>query len=660
MWFKRKKTVVKIDDFLIRHHLKRQPRANRLKWLLIFLLGFCLIFLVVVLPLLVSAIKIIQESKQIKEKVNLTAVLVKNGDWHKVSEELLAIEGDISKIKSYLKGLGPILFWPEIKKTTAASDQILTASAKLFSGYSEAFGLLAKIEADFKIEDLSLGFSDSNQRIKLLGLIRDSRQTLMAIKNQIDEAKLAINQADLTQAAKWWPSQFYLIDYFLQAAVDHTEIALPIFSNLPELLGDNQSKRYLFIFQNNTEIRPTGGFIGSYGIFTVKNGELTNFFTDDVYNLDKLSESKLKVLAPEPMQKYNSQKYWYLRDANWSPDWPTSAEQIIWFFNIESANAGLPPKELDGVITITPDFIANILGVIGSIKVRGITFSAANFTKELEQFVEFDYPQYGLKKSERKAIIGELTEAIINKLYNLPANDWLTVWLAFKKNIEEKHILVYLLDKKLQESFFEKNWAGKVQETAGDYLLVIDSNLASLKTDQVMKKSINYNLKIDESGDLIAQLEITYQHEGNYKKDLITRYRDYLRFYVPDGSWFLKSYLKEGGQTTELAILKDLEVHQELAKRVAATFLVVEPQTEKTLVVTYRLPQKIKEQYQRGMYKFSVQKQAGTIGHDLKINLNFNQDISAYQSDNLPQSFKSKAISWETDLKVDREFIVKF
>jgi hypothetical protein len=39
---------------------------------------------------------------------------------------------------------------------------------------------------------------------------------------------------------------------------------------LPEILGKNQEKTYLLLFQNDKELRATGGFLTAYAVFKIK------------------------------------------------------------------------------------------------------------------------------------------------------------------------------------------------------------------------------------------------------------------------------------------------------------------------------------------------------------------------------------------------------
>jgi hypothetical protein len=651
----------KVDNFLTSHHLPPPRRRHPWRKPLLFLTVIFLLLFLVLWPALMAGAGILKEVALAEKNLKIISSQIQAGNWYSAGRQLKLLQTEVLKINSQFHRLGPISYLPPVKKSLAASQRMLLASGDLASAYAEIFFWLADVSDDFKISSVADKFSDKNQRQNLLGSLAGNQAKLSQIQLKLAAAQQELSAVNTNDLLGPFQDNLLIIDHFLATAIGNTETALPIIAHLPELLGYHQEKTYLVVFQNNMELRPTGGFIGSYAILKIKDGEITGLFTDDIYNLDKLSIGQLKETPPWPMQQYNAQKYWYLRDANWSPDWPTSAEKIKWFFNQESALAHQPPLKLDGVIALNPDFIVNLLEVVGPIMAEGLTFQADNFAQDLEKFVEFDYAKKGIKKEDRKDIIGFLTNVVIERLYQSPPRDLLKIWLAFKSNIDEKNILVYLTDPKLQAHFYQQNWSGQVKTVDGDYLLLVDSNLGALKTDQAMRRAISYQVQAVPNGELAARLEITYQHQSRPMKDLISKYRDYVRVYVPPGSWFTRGYLVgHNGVVKELKLQDDLLFSQELGKTVAATFLTVEPGQSQTLVLEYRLPQTIQDLYRQGLYKFSVQKQPGTSGHDFKIYLDFNQEIQAYQAETLPQRFNGQSILWQTTLSVDRDYLVKF
>ena len=159
---------------------------------------------------------------------------------------------------------------------------------------------------------------------------------------------------------------------------------------------------------------------------------------------------------------------------------------------------------------------------------------------------------------------------------------------------------------------------------------------------------------------MIAKAEITYDHRGEKVTALINNYRTYTRVYVPEKTWFKRVYLKEGEQVTDYAIPDQVSIEDEFNKKSLGLFFTVNVGKKKTLVLEYRLPEEVKEQYLAGVYKLIVQKQPGTIGHPLKIDLNFDQVIKDYYSSIRSEDQENKALYFNSNLETDYQLEVNF
>jgi hypothetical protein len=613
-----------------------------------------LLFLLV--PLIVHGAKAINLATNSWDKSNQLIDSVSDKDWDNSVLITNSIGSDLRDLNHEIGKLGLITKFPKIKNDISATRQFLDVIDPLIDSYSETFAIFAELE-DGGVE---LDIASILENKQALGLINDKRNKLSVAEGNIALARESFDNINILNFSGFFSPRLLEGHALLDQLIDSSDLAIPAISNLVDLLGFEEEKNYLVVFQNNMEMRPTGGFIGSYGIVTVKDGEIINIFTDDVYNLDKLSEGKMERLAPAPMLTYNKQKYWYMRDANWYANWPDSAKNIADFFYEERTHAELPVQNIDGVVAITPDFIANLLEVVGPIENYGVVFSADNFAIDLERFVEFDYEKYGISPNQRKAIIGAISEVLIERVESGISDNFFDLWLAFKKNIDEKHILVYIFDEEIQKYFSDRNWAGEIMATEGDYLMIVDSNFASLKTDSVIERSIKRTINLNESGDLIARVEMTYNHTGDFVTDLVTRYRTYTKMYIPNGSWVERGWIREGGVDISIDTTSDLEYGNEYNKSYAAYFVVIEPGDSKTVILEYKLPDELKRQYENGNYSLIIQKQPGMPGHNLEIDLNFDKMISAYNSSSLPSKFGGKSIKWGDNLSVDRVYKLKF
>ena len=162
----------------------------------------------------------------------------------------------------------------------------------------------------------------------------------------------------------------------LARAESALDVAVPLARLFPAMGGFEEPQTYLLLLQNTGELRPTGGFWGTYGVMTVKDGEIVSLDTDDIYAVDVLSIGHIDTAPPEPLKKYLGVDTWYLRDKNWSPDVPTSvrtgfaayAEEIA-FASSPTQTGSIPATEFDGAILITPAVGEALLAALGPMRV---------------------------------------------------------------------------------------------------------------------------------------------------------------------------------------------------------------------------------------------------------------------------------------------------
>lgn len=635
-----------------------KPKKKWLRRLLVFLAVVLAVLIVLLAPAAISGYGVYKRVELLKSRVEPIMEQVKAGQWSQVSDGLGRAQADLEYIQAKMSALGPVAYLPVISGKLEAVDYLLTASVRLVSGFKGVTSLMASVDFEATGEGGVAGGLAGNRKA-LLEAISKNRELFDRIDADLGQARQELSQVDVASLLGSYGQQFESMYRALEAVLENSGTAMPIMKRLPEIMGLGQEKAYLVVFQNNMEMRASGGFIGSYAIVKVKDGEITSIYTDDVYNLDKLSKDKLNAVAPAPVQTYLKQNYWFMRDSNWSPDWPTSARQVSWFFETERRIAGLPAQPIDGVIAITPDLISDMLAIVGDVELYGHQFQAEGFAMDLEKFVEVNYEQQGIPTDQRKSIIGPMAQIILDRLQQLSPSQMMSVWSSIQESMDQKHIQMYFTDRELEDYFLDQDWAGAVDRGDGDFLMVVDSNMAALKTDSVMDKSISYSLKETDSGDLDARAMLTYKHTGQYHKYFVSMYRDYLRVYVPQGSRITGAKIIDGDKQTLLSP-SNLVIYDELGKTVVGLFFTVDIGGQRQIVLDYQLPQSVKDQVNSGLYKLFVQKQAGTGGHNLGINLEFNQRIGAHDYFQAPESFSVGTISWKTDLSRDRQFNLKF
>jgi len=502
---------------------------------------------------------------------------------------------------------------------------------------------------------LTYSLFNPEEKKRIIGRLYQSAPELNGMQANLELALMDLNKIQYNGILLPAKGKIEDVKTKVRTAADLLKQAIPMSQVLPALAGYPKPSTFLVLLQNSDELRPTGGFLGTYGILETESGDINRFETHDIYHMDMPVKDLVNLDPPAPIKTYLNKK-WYMRDANWSPDWPSAARQIEWFYKTEN---NLLPKanqinnfngEFDGVIAITPKLVIDLISITGPIIIDGEEYNDRNFTDLLQYKVEKGYAELGTPSWQRKETIGKIVKEMKIRLLNLPASEWRSVLDTFNINLAKKNVLLYLNDPALEDIIKEQQWAGDIKYVNSDYLMVVDANMASLKTDAVMNRIIDYKVKETTAG-LIATVTINYAHEGkvDWKTD---RYQSYTRVYVPKGS----ALIKATGHANENVDIKD-----EFDKTSFGLYLKVDPESIADLTIEYRLPERLNSQVKNGNYGLFVQKQPGSRVENLKVDAKFINVIKSYK----PFGFSvtrqvGNTINWQTDLETDKQFNIAF
>jgi hypothetical protein len=397
---------------------------------------------------------------------------------------------------------------------------------------------------------------------------------------------------------------------------------------LPELAGLGGARTHLLLFMNNTELRPGGGFIGTFGVLTAKDGDIVTLETRDSYAFDHLAEPRAGELAPPPLQRYNAAATWFFRDANWSPDFAESAVGASRLFGLEMdalsdaerAELSVASPPFDGVIGLTPTFLSSLLRVTGPIVVGSQTFDADNVTDKLEYQVEIGYVGQGIPEAQRKEVIADLVNAVKSRVFSTPLSEWGGLIAALERGLVEKQVALMSLNANAQDVLENAGWGGRVEPGTGDAQMLVDANMASLKSDPAVSRAIRYEIFRNTSGQYVARTSVRYAHTGTFDWKT-TRYRTYARLYVPAGSELIRvDGAKEG---------EPVDVADDLGMTSFGAFVSVEPGEQRTLIYEFTLADSVVEQIRNGSYRLRYLKQVGAQNNELTLHLDFDKNVTA-------------------------------
>ncbi|MEX2007345.1 MAG: DUF4012 domain-containing protein [Candidatus Levyibacteriota bacterium] len=414
----------------------------------------------------------------------------------------------------------------------------------------------------------------------------------------------------------------------LQETLDSSAVfvsdAKPLIKVLPDLLGANKEKKYLVLFQNDKELRPTGGFITAYSIFRLDKGVIHVERSDNIYNLDNTVTGKPK--APAVITEYLKVPVLNLRDSNISPDFIESMKTFNSLY--ENARAGV---DVDGIIALDTSVLVSTIKILDdSVSAAGQTFTTkidprcdcpqviyaleANISTPLS--LDLRISDLAAIQAGRKAIIGDLMYAIMDKaLKSSPKVYWGPLFQDVVTQINQKHIMFALEDGGAQKGISAINADGKIKAFEGDYLHINEANLGGAKSNLFVSKDVEQDYKVQ--GDQITKtVKVTWKNphamsDCNLERGnlcLNAPFKAWVRVYVPKGS----TLVEDKGSETKV------RSYDELGKTVYEAFVLIRPKGSATLSLSYKLPVK----FEKDTLPLLIQKQPGTYAENYKISVN--------------------------------------
>lgn len=409
----------------------------------------------------------------------------------------------------------------------------------LMKPFADAGGF--KVEADQEVEETGLAEAFATW----VGIMPQ-----IAADSDVVLEKLALAGGELSQVdASRYPEEFRGVavrDAIVTAQKGLTQLndAAPDIKDaltiIPPLLGvGGEEKRYMILFQNDKELRPTGGFWTYVSTFKLSNGLLSSDFTSNgTYNvdftLDAIDSYYTFPKVPAAYENHLKVERMFARDANISPDLPTSVDQFNVFWDL-AIPLNRDFKPVDGVFTIDTRVLEELLEITGPVTLNGITYTSDTVTLELEKIASLALKE----QANRKRILGDLMEEMLINVFESERNVWPQL---VEKGIDlanRKHVQGYLYDEAGQKLLEKYNYGGRIVDPVeGDYAFVVSTNLGGGKTNGwFVNKEVTHELT-QENGRWLrtTKVKFNYGEKDPAYDPFIQIYQDWVRLYVPLGS----------------------------------------------------------------------------------------------------------------------------
>jgi hypothetical protein len=594
------------------------------------------------------------------EKQNLSEA---NRQFSQASSDFVAAETELAKVNSFLLSLSALL--PNEQARLASESQNILVAARLGADIAADLTLaMSSLFGESKDKDIVqalAGFNEAGARAQ------SNTEQLVAVLNKINAKSLP---AEMQEDFIYWRDRSRFLADSLTELVSMS-------ANLRTFLGETYDQRYLLVFQNNTEARASGGFMGSFAVVDFSRGKIKKMTVPGGGTYDSEAGMRRIITSPKPLQLVKSR--WYLWDANWWPDWPTSAQKIMWFYEQSDGST------VDGVISLTPDVVMKLLAVTGPVVLDDearTTVTADNFLEVVQTFAE----QKAEQTNTPKAIIGELMDKLITKLaLNQDKNTWLKIVGVIENSLNEKQLLLYFNDETLENKVAELGWDGKIKDTAGDYVAVINTNINGGKSDKSIKQTVELTTNILSDSSVVDHLKIIRDHQGRPDEPFSgVRNYNWVRVYVPLGSKLIEAEgfkapsrnsfeaVEANSETDpDLTNENEAEVHdpsgtwiyREGNKTVFANWSIVDPGEATVINLSYKLPFKLSGRIlepnwltkitdafnlsaEASLYRYSllVQKQSGANNSEIRYKLE------------VPSSYE---VAWSYPEKGSNDYLVQ-
>lgn len=457
---------------------------------------------------------------------------------------------------------------------------------------------------------------------EILNQLADKSATINSNLKQAND-KLAPLNTDLL------PQEYKELAKIAQSTILELSQQSQSLADLTRLVNEllNGSNSFLIVLQNNNELRPTGGFIGTIAQGRFNNGSVKNLDIRSVYDLD--GQMLTKIIPPSPLLNVNGQLF--LRDGNWFSDFKASSQLISNLYELEG---GETPNL---IMAITPDLFINLLQMTGPIELPTyrVTVTAENFIELIQTSTSVAYDK---NLNQPKQLLADLYPALMQKLNQTVSSDPLKIYQLLVENFSHKNLLLYSRNPETQNLIEHFSWGGRLNKTDRDFLMINSSNLSGSKTDRFLKRTAQLNTNIHSDGSVVNQLIYTVVNELPSNQALNNL--SWVRFLVPKGSTIISAGgfenqaqpANEVGDSIPNSLIEQwqgilqtdpitkLEVGQEEQYQFFGGWVKADSGNSVSVSISYQLPFKIQS---TDRYSILWQKQPGMLNLDIMHNIDF-------------------------------------
>ncbi len=489
-----------------------------------------------------------------------------------------------------------------------AAHELTLAASDILNGLQPTLFFLAGGDED---ETVMTQVSSGERLVELLRL---GQGRFLSAGEHLDNVYAKIKSLDLGNVS---PDLLLVVEDLITYH-DQLRAISDIVTDAPDLLtvglGLDETQSYLVLSQNSDELRPSGGYISTYGWMNVHNARIEGYdyspTTDTSPNPPDTAPAD-QVPIPEWWIPYGNPiaAAW---DGSWYADFPSTAKMAAWYYD----SGGNPQSPVDGVIGIDLVGFEYIIEALGSVTVPGYDEVV---TRDNFREVVYKIRAEGEGDRPHKRFLVDLYRQVLADWRNLKDSERGTALLgATLRALQEKHIMLYFTNEQLNEAVSTLGWSGaQIPAVAHDYLMVADANLGN-KSNRSIVRQLTYDVEITSDGALRSRATVAY----DYRADLAEndpavqpahyRYQDYynlMQVFTPAGS--------------ALTGTDNLGFEPYIVADATRTIFIVQTEvkynTGERFQFSYTTPTRVEELGAYRRYRLLLQKQPGMIAEAVSV-----------------------------------------
>ena len=412
------------------------------------------------------------------------------------------------------------------------------------------------------VNDALVPVADSVAGMKLSELMVDGAINvglIQAVSGSLSDAAPVI-QTSIEQIASLPPAHIpQLADVLerVQGPVSEAQGLIgqiqPILDVLPQMLGaDGQTRTYLVIAQNNSELRATGGLPGSWGTITISDGvismgEFQTILHQEGLEVPITDEERAAIatnMNTDPAQ------------VNCTADFTRVGQLARDYWS----QAGL--GDVDGVIAIDPLFLQRLLALTGGFTAPdGKVVDGTNAAQVLLSDTYWMYGNDGDAQDEYFAAVAALAfEQVMNNLGEAGMTD---LWGVIDQSGKDGRLLVWMANEQEESVMVDLGLSGRLGSDPSTPVLGVYFNddtyskiswYASANTtvgegvknaDGTTTYDVTTTLTNTITPDTAASAPVYISGTNEAKRD-VTDMLDFVFFYAPAGGTISDFQVSEG------------------------------------------------------------------------------------------------------------------